>query len=111
MNCPVYWAFAMMGFFWTRRPGPPSHGGRLGPFLKPTPIPRCMPSCIANVPPASIATKGPHMAKSTAVGTFVLGALALAVAAIILLGGERLFSPRLRVVAYFQNSVAGLTVG
>jgi paraquat-inducible protein B len=29
----------------------------------------------------------------------------------LLFGGEHLFAPRLRVVAYFQNSVAGLAVG
>jgi paraquat-inducible protein B len=48
---------------------------------------------------------------STIVGAFVLGALALGVAAIILFGGESMFTTKLRVVAYFQNSVAGLTVG
>jgi paraquat-inducible protein B len=51
------------------------------------------------------------MNKSTAVGAFVLGALALAAAGILLLGGARLFTPKLRVVAYFPNSVAGLAVG
>ncbi len=50
-------------------------------------------------------------AKATIVGAFVLGALVLAVLAILLFSGEGLFSKKLRVVAYFQNSVAGLDVG
>ena len=49
--------------------------------------------------------------RSTAVGAFVLGALTLAVAAVILFGGRSLFTPKLRVVSYFNNSVAGLAVG
>ena len=49
--------------------------------------------------------------KSTAVGGFVLGGLALGVAAILLFGGARLFTATVRVVVYFQNSVAGLAVG
>jgi len=48
---------------------------------------------------------------STAIGAFVLGALALAVVAILVFGGRNLFSQKLRVVAYFQNSVAGLAIG
>jgi paraquat-inducible protein B len=51
------------------------------------------------------------IAKSTAVGAFVFGALALGVAAIVLLAGQSLFTRKLRVVVYFQNSVAGLAVG
>ena len=49
--------------------------------------------------------------KSTAVGAFVLGALALGVAAILLFGGAKIFTDKLRVVVYFQDSVAGLVVG
>lgn len=49
--------------------------------------------------------------KSTAVGAFVFGALALGVISIVMFAGSSLFTPRLRVVAFFQNSVAGLTVG
>ena len=49
--------------------------------------------------------------KATVVGGFVLGGLVLGVIAILLLGGERVLTPKLRVVAYFQNSVAGLAVG
>jgi paraquat-inducible protein B len=49
--------------------------------------------------------------KSTAVGAFVFGALALGVVAILLFAGSSFFTPRLRVVAFFPDSVAGLTVG
>jgi paraquat-inducible protein B len=49
--------------------------------------------------------------KATAVGAFVLGALALGVIAVLLFSGRSLFTTKLRVVSYFQNSVAGLTVG
>jgi len=51
------------------------------------------------------------MNKSTAVGAFVLGALALGVVAILMFAGSSLFAPQLRVVSFFQDSVAGLTVG
>ena len=49
--------------------------------------------------------------KSTAVGAFVLGAIALGVGAVLLFGGTRLLEKNLRVVVYFQDSVAGLSVG
>ena len=49
--------------------------------------------------------------KATIVGAFVLGGIVLGVIGILLFGGERAFAPKLRVVAYFQNSVAGLAVG
>ena len=51
------------------------------------------------------------LGKSTAVGGFVLGGLALGVAAILVFGGTRLFAKRLEAVVYFQDSVAGLAVG
>ncbi|CCG42966.1 MlaD family protein [Magnetospirillum molischianum] len=50
-------------------------------------------------------------ASPTAVGGFVLGGLLLAVAAILFLGGMRLFTPTLGAVVFFPTSVAGLTVG
>ena len=50
-------------------------------------------------------------AKSAVVGGFILGALALAVAAILLFGGSRLFAHTSRVVVFFEGSVAGLEVG
>jgi len=49
--------------------------------------------------------------KSSAVGAFVFGALALGVVAILMFAGSSFFTPKLRVVAFFQDSVAGLTVG
>lgn len=49
--------------------------------------------------------------KSTAVGAFVFGALALGVVAILMFAGSSLFTSRLRVVSFFQDSVAGLSVG
>ncbi len=49
--------------------------------------------------------------KSAAVGAFVLGAAAIAVVAILLFGGTRLFTHNQRVLVHFQDSVAGLTVG
>jgi sporulation protein YlmC with PRC-barrel domain len=49
--------------------------------------------------------------KTTAVGIFVLIALALGVAAIAIFGGGRLFEKRIRYVVYFEGSVTGLNVG
>ena len=49
--------------------------------------------------------------RSAVVGAFVLGALALGVAAILLFGGSRLFTPTARAVVFFEGSVAGLDVG
>jgi paraquat-inducible protein B len=46
-----------------------------------------------------------------AIGAFVLGALALVAVAVITLGGAKLFTPKQRVVAYFEGSVNGLAVG
>jgi len=45
------------------------------------------------------------------VGGFILGALALSVAAILFFGGMRWFGTRERVVVYFPESVANLDVG
>ncbi len=44
-------------------------------------------------------------------GSFVLGALALVVAAIVWLSGANPFETQLRAVIYFQGSVSGLYVG
>ena len=49
--------------------------------------------------------------KSTIVGAFVLGAIALGVGAVLLFGGGHFFATTLRAVVYFQDSVAGLAVG
>lgn len=45
------------------------------------------------------------------VGTFILSGLGLLVAAILLFGGMRLFSPAVHAVVYFRESVANLNVG
>ena len=47
-------------------------------------------------------------ARPAVVGAFVLGGLALAVAAILFFGGTRLFAPTTRAVIFFEGSVAGL---
>jgi paraquat-inducible protein B len=50
-------------------------------------------------------------AKPAIVGAFVLSGMALAVGALLLFGGTRLFSRTQHAVVYFQASVAGLDVG
>jgi len=50
-------------------------------------------------------------AKPALVGVFVLSGLLLAVAAILLFGGMRLFSPAVHAVVYFRGSVANLDIG
>ena len=47
----------------------------------------------------------------TMIGAFVIGALALAVGAIVVLGSLSLFSTVYRYVLYFEDSVDGLVVG
>jgi paraquat-inducible protein B len=47
----------------------------------------------------------------TATGAFVFGGLVLALAAIILFGNFRLFSPVTRAAVVFQGSISGLSVG
>jgi len=49
--------------------------------------------------------------KPVVVGSFILGALALGVIAILAFGGKNLFAHKLRVVVVFSDSVAGLDVG
>jgi paraquat-inducible protein B len=53
----------------------------------------------------------PAVRKASAVGAFVLGGLVLCIIGILLFGGTRFLEPKLRVVVYFQDSVAGLAVG
>ena len=50
-------------------------------------------------------------ANKKAIGAFVVAALALAVAAIIIFGSGKFFVKRYQYVAYFQGSVKGLKVG
>ncbi len=50
-------------------------------------------------------------ANPTVIGSFVLGALALTVAGILVLGGDQFFKDTHRVVAVFPGSVYGLDVG
>ncbi len=49
--------------------------------------------------------------KALIVGSFIMGALALEVIAIVTLSGMSLLAHRLRVVAVFGESIAGLEVG
>ena len=48
---------------------------------------------------------------ATLIGVFVLGAMALIVAAILFFGGGNFFNQRIATVSYFNGSVAGLRVG
>ena len=50
-------------------------------------------------------------ANKKAIGAFVLAALALAVAAIVVFGSGKFFVKKYRFVAFFQGSVKGLRVG
>ena len=45
------------------------------------------------------------------IGAFVLGALALAVAGVVLFGSGKFFTPQKKYVMYFDGSVKGLSVG
>lgn len=54
---------------------------------------------------------GVSKANPTAIGAFVLGALALVALAIITLGGSALFTPKQRAVVFFEGNVNGLVVG
>ena len=47
----------------------------------------------------------------TAVGGFVLGGLAVVVAAILFFGGGEVFAPKTKAVAFFEGSVGGLARG
>jgi paraquat-inducible protein B len=47
----------------------------------------------------------------TIIGLFVVGAIALMIAAVLLLGSGKFFTDRPKYVTYFQGSVKGLSVG
>ena len=50
-------------------------------------------------------------ANKTLIGAFVVGAIVLTAAALLVLGGGQLFQDQLPLVAYFEGSVKGLGVG
>ncbi len=50
-------------------------------------------------------------ASSTVIGAFVVGALALAVATLLVLGGNRFFAKTDKYVMFFEGSAKGLSVG
>jgi phospholipid/cholesterol/gamma-HCH transport system substrate-binding protein len=50
-------------------------------------------------------------ANKTVIGIFVVVAIALAVAAVLILGSGKFFKQTLRAVCYFEGSVGGLNVG
>lgn len=50
-------------------------------------------------------------ANPTAIGLFILGGLALVFAAVVAIAGGQLFQTHMMAVAYFPDSVQGLTVG
>jgi paraquat-inducible protein B len=50
-------------------------------------------------------------ANKTVIGIFVVGAIALAVIAIVVLGSGKFFKQTLKAVCYFEGSVGGLNIG
>jgi paraquat-inducible protein B len=50
-------------------------------------------------------------ASKTAIGAFVVGAVALAVAAVLVFGSGKIFQERIRYVMFFDGSIKGLQVG
>ena len=50
-------------------------------------------------------------ANKTVIGLFVIGAIVLLVAALVIFGGGKFFKKTNRYVAFFEGSVKGLTVG
>src|SRR5512137_2811193 len=50
-------------------------------------------------------------ANKTVIGIFVVGAIALVVVAIVVLGSGKFFKKTLRAVCYFEGSVGGLNIG
>jgi paraquat-inducible protein B len=50
-------------------------------------------------------------ASPTLIGAFVIGAIAIFVGALLILGGSRIFRPTVPVVMFFEGSVGGLNVG
>jgi paraquat-inducible protein B len=50
-------------------------------------------------------------ANPTAIGAFVVGAIALAVAGLVILGGLQIFKKELPFVMFFEGSLGGLDIG
>lgn len=50
-------------------------------------------------------------ANKTVIGIFVVGAIALAIAAVLILGSGKFFKQTLKAVCYFEGSVGGLNIG
>jgi paraquat-inducible protein B len=50
-------------------------------------------------------------ANKTVIGIFVVGAIALVVAAVLILGSGKFFKQTLKAVCYFEGSVGGLNIG
>ena len=50
-------------------------------------------------------------ANKTVIGIFVVGAIALVIAAVLILGSGKFFKQTLRAVCYFEGSVGGLNIG
>lgn len=50
-------------------------------------------------------------ANPTLIGVFVLGAIALAIAGVIIFGSGKFFEQRTKIIMYFEGSVNGLSVG
>lgn len=50
-------------------------------------------------------------ANKTIVGAFVVGAIALLVSAVLILGGGKFFTNKFKVVMFFEGSIKGLNVG
>jgi paraquat-inducible protein B len=65
--------------------------------------------------PDPLLRKGEHMSDSgkntTIIGAFVVGAIILAVAGVIVFGGGNLFTHTYRYIIFFDGSVKGLNVG
>jgi paraquat-inducible protein B len=53
----------------------------------------------------------PRRANPALIGAFVIGAIVLAVTGLVLLGGGKLFRDTRELVAYFEGSMKGLSVG
>ena len=50
-------------------------------------------------------------ANKTVIGIFVVGAIALAIAAVLILGSGKFFKQTFSAVCYFEGSVGGLNIG